>query len=473
MVDVVVVSAQDTVVFDRDDSGKVSCKTLHTDPHGTLVIQGGSGDRTICVDGTVESFGAIKIDASAAGSGTLTLRLVSQAPEERFIRLIRGGSILVMGKEGLPEGKYNAVVSSGPAVAGAAPLLGHITGGERTMIDLQRSCLENIEVAAGNIDNTGSKPNERLNITGNRFIGLSRLSASACDTPTVTRNEFVADKDLPVPVAAINLQGCPLAEIKHNKIVGPYPIGIQTTGECSATGNTIEKCVTGIYWYGYNAMIKQNTIREVDTGLTLTTVSGSIEDLVVDKCKVGITADNTVAQLTNVSIANVATNGCPVSLNTSCLTILNCNIKPDKIRCTKSPHPDVNLPWAEAMQYLVVKANGKLPPKVQVEVRTAKPEKPIPEGGTDLNVRNSPAMVLPNGMTPLPGSLTPLIVKSWKRARDGTVLAAPEYTLSIWEPPAKAGDKPKTLKTMSVKPDESWFRAKPNDASQALEVTVP
>jgi hypothetical protein len=77
-----------------------------------------------------------------------------------------------------------------------------------------------------------------------------------------------------------------------------------------------------------------------------------------------------------------------------------------------------------------------------------------------------------DGLTALPQSLTPLIVKSWMMDDDSKVVPAPEYTLNVLEA-AEPGAKPRILKTLKLKPDETWFRAKPNDPKPTLEVKLP
>lgn len=470
--DIVVIAAKDTIIFDRDDTGKNTCKEIHIDPNGALTFQNASANRILCVDGIIESYGTFKMDASASDNN-MEVRMVSQIPTERVIRLLRNSSLIVSGHDGLGEGKCNALLISWPPGEGKPLIPCKITAGERVVIDIQRTELQHIEIAATTIDNTGSKPNERLNIVGNRFVGLSSLALSSCDTPFVKRNLFLAFKEAPVGVAAIAVNSCPLAEVHGNKILGPYPYGISAIGECSVNGNTIEKCGVGLYWYAYNAMAKQNVIRESETAIYLTTVTGTFEDIVIDRCKTGISATSTIAQFTNVEIKNVEAGGHAISLDVSSVTLLNCNLKPNEILFTKTPNPQEDLPLVDSMQFLVVTAKGTVPPKTQVEVKTVQTGKPLAEGAADLNVRNSPADILPSGHTRLPVSLSPLILRSWKIERDGKIVPAPNYTLSVWVPPTSQDAKPKVLLNKTIKPEESWFRAKPNDPDQTMEVTLP
>ncbi len=90
-----------------------------------------------------------------------------------------------------------------------------------------------------------------------------------------------------------------------------------------------------------------------------------------------------------------------------------------------------------------------------------------------MNIRNSPARVRPDGTTPLPQTLTPLIVKSWMMDDDGKVAPAPEYTINVLEPASEPGGKARILKSVQVKPDDTWFRPEPNDPKPTLEITLP
>ncbi len=471
--DVVVIAAKDVVLFDRDDSGKNTCKEIHIDPNGTLAFQRNSGSRILCVDGIIESYGIFKIDASNS-KDNMELRMVAAAPEQRVIRLLKGSALIVTGNEELADDKHNATLIAWPVGDAKTLVPGKITGGQHVAIDIKYTDLQHMVLEASSIDNTGSKPNERLNVVGNRFTGLSSMVFTSCDTPLVKGNLFLASTNAAVAVSAMYLNACPLAEIRGNKVVGPYPYGIQVNGECSVNGNIIEKCTVGLYWYVYNAMARQNVIRDCETGIYLANVTGTFEDIEIDKCKFGISANATIAQLTNIGIKNVdPKGGHALTLDSSSLTILNCNLKPDQIHCTKTPNPQVDLPWIDSMQFLVVKANGTVPPKTQVEVATVQTGKPLAEGVADLNVRNSPAMIRPSGLTALPPSPSCLVIRAWKIERDGKTTPTPDYTLSIWTPAEKQGDKNKVLFNKKIKPDESWYRPIPNDPNQAMEVTLP
>ena len=55
---------------------------------------------------------------------------------------------------------------------------------------------------------------------------------------------------------------------------------------------------------------------------------------------------------------------------------------------------------------------------------------------------------------------------------ESKVVPAPEYTLNVLEPGSEPGAKPRILKSVKVKPDETWFRAKPNEPKPTVEEYV-
>ena len=82
--DEVIISARDMVVFDRNDVDKPSCKKLLLDPNAVLTFQNGFGRRTFSVDGAIESYGSIKMDASSSLKDVMEIRLISEIPEEQL-----------------------------------------------------------------------------------------------------------------------------------------------------------------------------------------------------------------------------------------------------------------------------------------------------------------------------------------------------------------------------------------------------
>jgi hypothetical protein len=471
-----VISARDTVLFDRDDVETPTCKQLILDPNSNFAFQSGLGKRTLTVNGPIEAFGSLKMHAQAT-SDEMEIRLVSAVATERVIKLARGGALLVLGSAELPDGKRNATISVVAPPVAKVVATGELTAGARTMIDLQNARVDNLTVSVTGIDNTGAKPNERCNFSGNNFTGFSTLTLSTCDTPAIVKNEFKAQKAAMVRPHALALASCPLADIRGNHIIGAYAIGISvSSSECSVTANTVEDCAQGIVWHTGPAMLKQNTIRNCKTGLSLRTVTGSAEDTFIDGGDLPVSTASAKVQLTTVVITNPPKTPL-MEMTASSVGLLNCNIRPEQIKSTrdrtlprivKGADPEV-----ETLEFLVVGLKGTIPPRTQIEVLTTKPTTPLAPGASDLNIRNSPAPVRADGMTGLPASLTPLIVKSWCIDDDGKVIPAPEYTLNVLAAPAEADAKPRIIKTRKLKVDDAWFRPKPNDPKPTLEIQVP
>ena len=483
-----VISRGDVVVFDRNDDGRISCHQLFIDPRGSLVFKTGSGKQIFCAGGPIEAFGAIKLDASRSASDLLELRMVAAAANQRVVKLLKGGALLVVGRDHLPEGRRNAIVTSLPPVPkptadAPAPPPGDPTGvvdaTAGSSLDLRRAGLINILLKGTTIDNTGARPNERVNIVDNHFTGMSRLNLTSCDTPLVANNlcEFAGPGQL--GEAALYIYACPLAEIRGNTIRGRYVTGI--TGyaqiDSSAVQNTIEGCATGLYWYGSNAMIKQLVLKNCDTGIVITSMSGALEDILFDNCPTGLNHAGATAQVTSMRSVNAPKDAVPVLYVSGPLTLLNCNISHEQIKFNDrkptvqvgdTPRP----PQIVSMQFVVVGVNGPVPDGATVELRTTNPMPPLPPGAADLNVRNSPARILKTGLTPLPQTLEPLIVKSWMVDADARFVAAPAYTLNLLGPVASAGER-KLLKSTMITPADAWCREEPNAKTPTVEVTLP
>jgi hypothetical protein len=125
------------------------------------------------------------------------------------------------------------------------------------------------------------------------------------------------------------------------------------------------------------------------------------------------------------------------------------------------------------MAYLVAQVKGSRPAEAEVRVRTASASGGPPANAADLNVRNSPAKLTADGLTPLPRTLRPLIVRTWSIGRDGKEKVAPFYDLSVTAPGATEGAPAAVLKTQTVEPKETWDRLEPNKPVATVEVTLP
>ncbi|MEQ2008766.1 MAG: right-handed parallel beta-helix repeat-containing protein [Limisphaerales bacterium] len=470
-----ILSARDTVVFDRDDTDKPTCKQLLLDANSNLAFQAGQGRRVLSVDGLVEAYGSIKMHAPGL-TDVMELRLVATNATERVFKLQRGGSLFLVGRANLPEGKRNVAIISPIAPGEKTPAPAELTAVARTMVDLQNAQFDNVHVGITGIDNTGDKPNERCNVIGNRFTAFGRLSLANCDTPAIVRNEFRAQKSAMVRPSALAVNSCQLADIRENRIYGAYAIGISlSAGECSVSGNLIEDCAAGISWHTGNAMLKQNTIRNCNTGMSLRTLTGSAEDTLIDRAVTAVSLAAAKVQLTNITVTNAVTNKV-LSLISSSLTMLNCNIRPEQVTMTPSsakPRIVRGEEPLEVFEFLVVRVKGEFPRRTHVEVITAKPEAPLAPGATDLNIRNSPVALRVDGWTPLPNTLTPLVVKSWRMDENGEVVPAPEYILNVVAPATEPGTKPRVLKSVPLTPSHTWNRRRPNDPEPTVEIQLP
>lgn len=466
--DAAVISAGDTIEFDRDDTDKQTCKELYIDPSGALTFKGG-GKRVFSAGGPVESYGTIKIDASR-GDDLMEFRLTADKADRLTLKLVKGGSLLVYGKPG-GEGKNAAIVCK-PSSAAIAGSLGNIDAVAGTMVDLQRAALADVKLTATSIDNTGARPNEKISIADCLLTGQATIYLNSCDTPAVLNNAFAYAGDTPLGAPAIYLYGSPLADVRGNHINGKYATGINGSAqtESAVLNNTIEKCGYGIYWYGTNGMLKGNTLRNCETGIIVTSMSGVVENCLIDGSKTGISVSGATLQVTNTTFTNLQKDGIPIDMPSGVLTLMNCDLKPEQIKVAGTPPKEG--PWVLAMNYVVVgikNLNGRKP---MVEIKTTTPEKPIAPGAMDPNVRNSPAPVDPRGITPVPASNTPLTVRAWTIGPDGKPTAAPAYTLSVITPGAKPEDKPVVLTTQSITPQPNWYRAKADDPTPTVEVAL-
>jgi hypothetical protein len=475
--DEAVIGARDTVLFDRNDEEGPTCKQLILDPNSNFAFQSGLGKRTLTVNGSIEAFGSIKMHAPAL-TDDMEIRLASTVDTERLIKLGRGAALLMLGRPDLPEGKRNVRITvTAPPVSKGVPAQAELTAGDRTALDVQYAQLDNLAISATGIDNTGAQPNERCNFIGNLFSGYARLGLSSCDTPVIARNEFQAQKAATIRPSGIAVGSCPLAEIRGNHLTGAYAIAINvSSSEANVADNLIEGAIQGIVWHTGAAMLKHNTMRNCKTGLALRTVTGSAEDTTLDGCDLPLSAAAAKVQLTSVNITNPG-KGPLMESTSSSVGLLNCNIKPEQIKSIRDAAlPRIvgtEDPAVETLAFLVVGLKGTFPRGAQIEVRTSKPAAAIAPGAMDMNIRNSPARVRVDGSTPLPQSLTPLIVKAWLMDDDGKVVPAPEYTVNILELAAEPGAKPRVLKSVKVKPDETWFRPEPNDPKPTLEIQLP
>jgi hypothetical protein len=125
------------------------------------------------------------------------------------------------------------------------------------------------------------------------------------------------------------------------------------------------------------------------------------------------------------------------------------------------------------MQYLVVRLAGAYPAGTRVAVRTAEVSGGVPKGKADLNVRNSPGFLSPEGLTPLPSTARCLVLRSWSIARNGKTVNPPFYDLLVQAPGDSPAEPFRALTSLLIEPEDAWFRPEPDVPDPTMEVTVP
>jgi len=468
-----VVSRGDVIAFDRNDDGKVSCKQIFVDPGGTLTFKTGAGRLVLAPAGPIESYGIIMIDGSKSSADKLELRMSGTTPAERTVKVLKGGSFSVRGRRNLAHGKHNVTLTAVPV--DKQPLLEslvHIEDG--AICDVRGAEIVSMHVSTRDLDNTGAEAGERVNIVDNHFTGIAHLTVAVCDSPLVADNRFELSGIAAFGQSAMFIILCPLADIHGNTVRGRYAHGIQARQmiDSALVGCTFENCSSGVYWYGTNGMLKDLTVRKCDTGVTCTSMSGVLENIEIDGCTTGYNHAIATAQLNNVRVTNVGPKGTVIAYTSSPLTLLNCQFAPEDIKFMNKAAAKAKdgVPTVQCFRYLVAKLDGKVTAGTQVVVRTA--GRDPASRAADLNVRNSPARVGSNALTPLPDTLEPLIVKAWSYDDQLELVAAPEYVLEVL-PPAGTTGPAKPIATTTITPELSWYRKQPNDITPTVEVRLP
>ncbi len=480
-----VISSRDSVLFDRDDSDKPTCKQLILDPKSMLTFQSGLGKRTLNVDGPVEIYGTFKMVAQAA-TDTMALQISASLSAERTLKVERGGAFLVAGRPFAPGAKPSVSVHVTAPPEGKTLASAELAVSNKGSIDLQNAWIGQVAITVTGIDNTGAKPNERCNFTGNLFTAQSQVSLVNCDSAVVARNTFEAREGSRPKAAAIRVTSSPLVDVRENRIVGPYWFGIELMfSECTVGGNQIEQCTTGIVGTRSPLLLKGNLLRKCGIGVRTTLARGSSEDLQIEECDQPALLEASTLQLSGVQVRTrppapggaSAAAGNPLRVVGSIVQLLNCNLEPqdvavihDKNAARSNPNHE---PPVQALAFLVVKLSGEIPRNATVQVLTATPSSQRAQGTRDPNVRNSPAPVRADGTTPLPSTLVPLILKSWSLDEGGALLPSPSYTLQVLAPAAESGAAPVLLKSVPLKPDGSWFRSSASTPTPTLEVSLP
>ncbi len=476
--DSVVIAMGDVVEVDVNDTDRPSCGNLYIDPTGVLTFAAAEGSHGLTVDGEIDSYGLIRMDAASRPESRLALRIVAGPDRPGSVRLRHGAALLVHGAAGLPQDSENVSIAAIPHPAGgddSAPVAVSVTAHGGAAIDLHRAMLSNVMIEARSIDNTGSRAGERVNIVGNRFTGHSRLTLRACDTPVVRRNRFDA-APRPQEGHALLIEKCKLAQVHGNHAAG-YGQGIIIDGgmDASVVGNELADCTTALSLTTRDVMVRDNTLIRCPTGVYAELTSGAIENTTVAESQLAFHIDySTAIQFTNCRVLDLPEKGVPMRVDQAKVGLLNCNIAPDGIEAsTNRRGRSTTSRQVQAMHYLVVKVNGDVPANTQVDVRTAEVSGGVPEGRADENVRNAPAFLNTEGLTLPPRTMRSLVVRSWRMKQDGTIVSAPFYELRV-SVPAEDPAGPRTqLVSKLIEPDESWYRPDLEDDAPTLEVTLP
>ena len=481
---VVVIGRDDNVIFDRNDIDRVTCRQLFIDKKGKLSFKTKAGRIRASFGGLVQSNGAIRLDGTASREDRIELRMVGATMKVRLLRLRKSGSLTVVGRTDTVDGKPNVLISSVRNDERIYHKSASVSVSKGSGLDIQRAQIVNVTIDAHAVDNTGAKFNERLNIAENLFSGNSNIYLNGCDTPLVINNRFERDSQHGFGNGAITVHHCELAEIRGNDIIGKYNMGIHSiaSNDVAITQNVIDGCNIGFYWWGKNFMIQDMTIRNTRIGIELFERStGAVDGLITENCKNSISFSG-VVQISNWVTRKVPEKGKVLACDHGQLELLNSGLNPEQVvreptyapfraddgSVRTSPPP----PMIQAMYYLVVGLKGKVPKNAWVGVKTANPAPlSLAPGAIDPNIRNSPAPVRKNNLTPLSGSQKSLIVNAWKINSDGTVIGPPTYTVSVLVPAAEKGEF-KTIKSLNVTPESSWFRPHLKDATPTVELTL-
>lgn len=473
--DTVVIAMRDTVAYDRVGILTPACAGLFLDPEAILTFKQAEGKTVLAVDGSIESYGVIKIDGTKSRDGSYELRVVSRPGLQNVIRLLQDSALLVYGREGLPENARNVIIHGAviEGTAGVIPTM--ISNTTSAMVDVQRATLKNVQFYISSLDNTGAKPNERLNLIHNQFHGQSNLVMVACDTPAVRNNEF--RKGLQTgDYYAIHGNGNKLADISANSFIGSFTHGVYLTNDTDSPiiNNRFEGCKLGIYWHGANGIIKKNRLERCHVGVYLDVGTAVLEDISIEQPMFGVQVANSVThQLTSCRIEKVQKGGSALHLISGAATAVNCNISPDQIKLEGTPAGGV--PFLQTMDYVIVKVTGNIPTGSTVQVQTAAASGGVPAGKADLNVSNSPNRLNANHETMWPVSTRCLTVKSWIIAANKQRINAPFYDVSVVAPPVgdKPGQPPRVLAKQMVEPALTWFQINPAAPQPTFEVKLP
>jgi hypothetical protein len=476
-VDTVILTSGDTIEFDGDGQTEASCRRLLLDPQASLTFRDDGATHVLSIDGGVESYGLIRMDGRHQPQSVLEIRLVSGDPEDNQMIFRDKSSLFLAGHENPVGGRPNVRMTGGSLqLTGGKPEPGRpktqpmtVTAGVGVQLDCQRGEFSNTVLRAEKLDNTGVRADERLQLTGNRFVGAARVELIQCDTPVIQKNRWIADGSAAISLTALKLDGCSLAQLQYNTFSGAYEraVWLIHDTDSSAMNNEIEGAVRGFDWQGQNAMLKSNRIRVTGTGVIFDNTPAVIESSTVEG-GVPLLGRQARLQVTDCGLTATGTNGLLIRLESASATILNVALTTGQVQRVGTSLGPL---WVETMNYVVVRVHGTIPAGARVAMRTAKASGGPPAGAADMNVRNSPVPVLTAGWTPLPRSLRSLIVRAWSLTAAGVVKEAPFYDLDVTVPDGAGGAR--VIKTQVVEPKAEWIRANPQAAQATVEVSLP
>ena len=466
--DVVVIASGDTL---QADAGEAVCAGLLIDPDGVLAARPAGTPRRLLVTGPVESYGLIRVDAAREPQAAFTLRVEAAEPGARVIRLHRNSGLLLYGPASPEAGAPGVSLEAG--APGGADAAGAIEAGPGVRLDLAGVRVLNWAVKATGLDNTGFKPDERLNLASCRFEGFGRIELKECDSALVAGNRLEWRGTEAALAPAVSASSCKLGDLRQNRVTGRFPAGFDLASETdpAVTSNTVEGAEAGFSFRSCaNPMIRANAALGCGDGLRIAGGSGAVEGLRVRGVRRGVVLTECQVQVSDARIEDTPDGAAPVHLESASVALLNVNVTTNQIR-RSGRAPAGKEPWATQLHYLVVKAAGAFPPGSEVAVATAAASGGPPGGLADLNVRNSPARILANGLTPLPRTLRPLVVRGWRIDNAGVFREAPFYDLKVTGAPDPATGARPVLKAQVVEPRENWYRPEPDAPAPTLEVT--
>jgi len=469
--DTAVISSHDSINFDADGEA-VTCASLSIDPEGVLHIKGapGGGSRIMTVAGSIDLFGTIRMDAANSPGSNVELRLAGRDKAGRTVRIGKRGGLLTFGAEGVDYDDLNVRIRNVSAQEEGDGRDASIVAGDGAILDLRFASFHNVKISGTRLDNTGYEAGEGFNVVGCSFTGLSSVSAVYCDTPRIADCRFHIETN-DRPPFGISVTRCSLPEISGNHVSGRFNHGIQIIHSTDATAinNFVTRSKYGFYWVGPNGMAHGNRTHTCNIAFYGSEMTGLIQEQEVKQCFRAIQMLRSDVQVRDLKWREPTGDPQPINMNASAGIFVNLPFGADALVAGSMEPKAANKPVAIAMYYLIVNVNGKRRPGMNVSVRT----EGLADGKPDPNVRNGAAPVLSNGLTPLPQSMEPILVRAWEFDRKGKASPAPSYVVTLWEPTGDAKSPRRTLATTTVTPDKTWYREQPNATVGTIEMTIP